>query len=766
MRENKHRIRHIKSLKLLGLIAFISLASCRNTKYLKPNEVLYTGSKINVQSEKKDRKAKALSKEIVRDLYPKPNKKFLGLRTRLWYYNIAGEVKKDKGLRYWLKNIAGEKPVLLSDVNADAQVSKISANFENKGYFKPDISVKVNEKKKKAEIVYTVSIQYPYIIDKITFPQGDWSLYKAISLTSEKTLIKPGDRYDLDQLKNERERITRELKDVGYFFFNPDHILFKADTAKGNRTVSLSVTVKEEIPYEATYPFKLQNIYVHSNYSLDLEKVVRPGDTSIVEGVHYISRDTLFNPRVIVNSVALKPGNLYTVEDHDLTLNRLTNLGVFKFVNVRFSIPENCEEEDKLDCFVYLTPTFKKSISLELQGVTKSNDFAGPALIAGFRNRNVRRSAQLFVFNFTGAYETQIRNKSSSLHTYELGAETKLFIPRFLTPFNIARHSKAKTPKTQFILGAGIVSRINIFDMSTFKFNYGYTWRETEFKRHELNPVSINYLQLTNTSERFKELLNRNLLLRESFEEQFLIGGTYNFNYNTREDDETRSPIYFNGNIDLSGNMVQLLEKVFLGSAVKKSFGNYSQYARFEADFRYYLRTGEKAVLASRFLSGVGIPYGHSKTLPYIRQFFSGGTNSIRAFPARSLGPGSYRADDSSLGIFNRPGDVKLEFNLEYRFDITRIIKGALFTDAGNVWLIKKNPEFPGGEFNTGKFLKQVAIGAGAGLRLDISFFVLRFDLAIPVKKPHAEDDSISESNTNLFVNKNYILNVAIGYPF
>jgi outer membrane protein insertion porin family len=755
----------------IGLLFIFS--SCNNTRFLKDGEILYKGAKIRIHSKEKIKGKFSLSRDLQKTIYPKTNRRFLGFRNRLWFYNIAGKVnpEKKRTFRYWLKYVAGEPPVLLSSADPETQVNNLKQRLANKGFFKSDVSYSIKKKKKTADIIYSLNIEKPYTIDKITFPTENWGIAKDVRSDSIHSFLKTGNQYDLELLKKERIRIDQELKERGYFYFGPEFILFKVDTSQGNRTVNISVNVKYEIPYEASIIYNINDIFINPDFSLDIVSVIKPGDTIIVDGCKYIPGDTLFKPWTIVKAVAFKKGGTYSGKDHDLTLNRLTNLGVFKFINLRFEPVDTGLQDNLLNVHINLTPTLKKSLRLELQGVSKSNNFAGPAVSISYRNRNLRKGEELFVLSFNAAYESQFSSKTSPLHTYETGIEAQMFIPRIVAPFAFLRRTKARAPRTQFIAGATRISRVNIFDMNTFNGIYGYTWRESVFKKHEFNPFSLSYLKLNNASPIFRQLLDKNLLLRKSFEEQFIVGGTYSYTFDNQEEIEKINHFYMNGKIDLSGNMLNAIETAFQKKNVTGSlFGaNYSQYSKFEADIRHYLKITKKSKLVSRFFAGVGIPYGNSESLPYIKQFFSGGTNSIRAFPARSIGPGSYQPTDNNTGFFDQPGDIKLEGNLEFRFDITTVVKGALFMDAGNVWLIEKNPAFPGGEFDPAKFMQQLAIGVGTGLRFDISYFILRFDLAFPMKTPYKEtnvDLTTNAAGGTLFANKNYILNVAIGYPF
>jgi outer membrane translocation and assembly module TamA len=301
----------------------------------------------------------------------------------------------------------------------------------------------------------------------------------------------------------------------------------------------------------------------------------------------------------------------------------------------------------------------------------------------------------------------------------------------------------------------------------------------TAQQEHELDPFSFSFTKVLSTTDAFRLLLLNNPYLRKSFQEQFIIGSNYGYTYNSQIGSVRRSQYYFNGSIQLSGNTLYLVQSLFSGRRSTEEnpytlFGYaYSQYSRFTVEGRYFYDFTKKSKLAARVFGGVGLPTGNSSTMPYVKQFFSGGSNSIRAFQARSVGPGSYRIPDSLAGkaFLDQSGDIKLEANLEYRFTIISVVKGAFFADAGNVWLSQKNAQYPGGEFILDQFQKQLAVGTGAGLRFDFSFFVLRLDLAFPLRKPYLPDNQRWVINQIDFGNpswrsQNLVLNIAIGYPF
>lgn len=758
------------------LLILCLAASCSTTKYLKEGEELYTGAELKFKTEKKIKNKGDLKGELEDVLKPKPNSSFLGFRYKLYLYNLSYRVKNKK-IKNWLTK-KGEAPVLFSQVQPQTIAEILQNRLFNHGFFKAKVDTNLIREKKTVKVRYLLNVTAPYTIKEVIFPSGNSDLEKGIRAARDSSLLKAGDNYDLDILKQERERIDSRLKNNGFFYFNPEYILFKADTTEGQHLVNIYVSVKKETPEESKKIYSIGDIYLYSDYTLEKDSAYKNGPFKLIKGIHYQLGDTAFKPKTILRSVFLKPGSTYNRNDHNMTLKRLNNLGTFKFVNMRFI--EADTTSDKLNTFIYLTPLPKKSLRLELQAVSKSNNFVGPAFIASLRNRNFMKRAGQLTLNLNSGYETQIGAKTG-FNSYEVGGEVKLSVPRFITPWPIGYESKLYLPKTNFSLGFRFLDRVQFYKINQISFNYGYAWRETSTKEHELNPISFSYVQLNKTTQAFEEVLKSNPVLQRSFEKQFIVGSNYTFTYNSIPKENQRDQYFFRGGIDVSGNLLYTLlyflkdRKATPDQPYKFLSEPFSQYTRTDLEFRYNLKLddpGNKS-LASRIIVGVGLPYGNSATMPYIKQYFSGGPNSLRAFRTRSLGPGLYHAPDSLIGkrFLDQAGDMKLEGNLEYRFTIYKYFKGAVFTDAGNIWLMRRSEGLPGAEFDPSTFYKDIAIGSGVGLRFDISFIVVRLDLATPIRKPYLPEgqrwvvDQIKPGDPS-WRKQNLVLNIAIGYPF
>ncbi|MEO8086014.1 MAG: BamA/TamA family outer membrane protein [Bacteroidota bacterium] len=751
----------------------ICLSACSGLRTLPDGEKLYTGAKVIVVSNEKLRDKGEIKNNVEAVLRPAPNKKFLGNRPKVWIYNITND-KKGKGFKHWLKTKVGEPPVLMSSVKPDITKGLIDAALFNRGIFNSLTESKTEEKEKRGKVIYTVHAHNPYTIKIVNFPSGMDSVSQAITATKDKTILKPGRDYNLEGLRNERKRIDESLKNAGYFYFSADYILFKADTSVADKNVSLTLTLKENIPLENLLVYRINNVSVVNDFML-AENDTMQKDTLTLDGVLFIGNRNI-RPKVILRSVFLKKGEVYSRRNHNITLSRLMGMGTFKFVRVNFASTDTLHP-GYLNAEIQLTPSPRKSIQLELQTISKSNNFLGPALNVAYQNRNSLRGAELLKVNLKGSLETQLTGKEKNVFSYEIGPQVELIIPRIMAPFRLRQPRSIYIPKTKISGSFDYLRRVNFYDLNSLQFQFGYNWKENIKIEHVLNPVSMNYFTVRNKSDEFQNLLLENPFFKRSFEDQFIAGINYAFTFDEQVIPLQKSMFYLHFTTDFAGNTITAYNRIFNGKDANPDRPltiagiPYSQFMRFTVDLRNYFNFSQKQKLVVRLYTGMGYPYGNSSTLPYVKQFFSGGPNSVRAFRINSLGPGITPPNKISNAILRNGGDLKLEGNTEYRFDIYKIVKGAFFVDAGNMWIQKKDTQNIYAGFKRSELISQLAAGSGFGLRFDASFFVLRFDLAFPIRKPWLEPsqrwvlNNIS-AGSSAWRRENLVLNVAIGYPF
>ncbi len=757
----------------LVLSSMSLFTSCSTTKSLESNQQLY--KKSNLEFEDVQQKDSRLSTDGLKSyIVPKPNKKFMGVVPfRLWMYNLAGDSVPKKGFRHWLKTKVGEAPVQYKSYYTETSERELGNEMKNMGYFKNTISSEVIEKGQKVTLDYSIKPGIPTKVDTLIYPSISDSITKYLADFRQKTLIHNDDYYDLDVLKNERKRLSDQLKDFGFFYASPDIFLFKADTihAKDNG-IKLNMEIKKNTAPVVKNIYHIGKVYVH--HDPENEQEILP-DSLFDDGIyHYFDGEPSVQSRVLNRCIFFKTGDIYKEKNYKLTLNKLMNLRVYKYLNIRF-IPDSSSQTPVLDANLYLNSAMPKSVSAEFQAVSKSNGYMGPGISLSYQERNLNRSATTFKAELTSSYEAQFGKQGQSSNVFELGANIGFTFPRLLVPFldDYARIPRKYSPKTKASVGYSFSGRNRVYDFNSLDLTYGYVWHESKTKTHELSIPFISYTYI-NPHADWSYIYN---FIDEDLEEQLIMGLDYTFTYNDQNVKKVAINTYFNGSVEVAGNTLSLLESAFTKDSPDKGATilgiAYSQYVKFYTDLRFYHPLSSDSKLVSRLAFGLGIPYGNSRYIPYNKQFYSGGVSSIRAFEYQSLGPGTFMPADSissDIGI-DQAGDIKLEANLEYRFGISGYLKGAMFMDAGNVWLLKDIEELPGGKFYFKEFYKQIAVGTGVGLRLDAGFFVLRLDVAFPIRTPYEVDGKNWMFNDiNLFKSSwrkdNLVYNIAFGYPF
>ncbi len=749
------------------------ITSCSSTKGLSSKEYLYKKSNLEIKDVKqKDNRLSA--EELSEYLVPTPNKKFLGLfRFRLWMYNLAGDSVPDKGFRNWMKNKIGEPPVLYKSYYEETSKRELGNALKNYGYFENDIESEVIKHGKKAIINYVVKPGQVTCVDTLIYPEVTDTLTKYIADAQALSLIRKNDFYDLGMLKKERERLSNRLKNEGFFYASPDIFLFRADTIHVDKyRVKLTMSIKKSVPENSKKIYNIGDIHVFH----DPENEQTGLTDSIFDGgiYHWFDENPSVKTKVLNRCVFFATGDVYNDLNYKTTLQKLTNLHVYRFLNVRFD-QDSSLMEPVLDANIYLNSAMPKSLSLEMQGISKSNDFVGPGISLTYFERNLKSTATTFKFELSSSFESQFSKGSQGNNAYEFGADVEFTFPRLLIPFvdDYNKIPRKYEPKSRLSFGYNFSGRSKTYDMNSLDVNWGYIWHESKSKTHELRVPFITYLHIKPQAD-WSYIQN---FVENDIDEELIIGTNYTFTYNDLYVKKSGVNTYFNGSIELAGNTLSLGEIIFNKDRPDKDAKilgmAYSQYARFYTDLRFYYAFSQKHKLVTRLAMGLAIPYGNSDNVPYNKQFYSGGVSSIRAFPYESIGPGSYvPADTISDNIaIDQAGDIKLEANIEYRFGIAGYLKGALFMDAGNVWLLNEDGRFPGGEFKNSDFYKQIAMGTGFGLRLDASFFVVRFDIAFPLRTPWKVDGkNWVGSDINLFKSSwrkdNLVYNLAFGYPF
>ncbi len=753
----------MKAYPWAAIFCALLLSACTGMKYATEEKPLFTGYTVKWTDPPVQDK-KTITRELEALVKPAPNRSIFGLRPTVALHNSVKEPKKTKSFANLLRNKIGSAPVYMPDVPVADINAAIVNRLNNHGYFAAESDFTIARNKRKATVTFTANAGTPHRIRNIAYGDSVDVLNRQVASARKKSDIKTNDLYDLGVLKVERLRVAGHVRNRGWWLLRDDDLEFTADTSVGNHLLDLGLRVKPGTEKKVRRKYVIGDIYVHGAY----DALLQPNDTIMVDSLHYVNTFNSYRPSTITRGVFLRKGKHYSERTEDNTVRYLSSYGVFKGVNVQYT--EDSLTPGVLKADVLLSPMKRWTLFTELNGIAKSNNFVGPGLRTGFKDRNLFRGAETFTADLNGRFETQVAGAQKGTNAYELGAKTALSFPR-IVPFNFFRTARASVPTTRIELGYGLFRRINLYGLESFNTSLSYNWRQNQRLWHELNVIDVSYNKLYYSSDDFTAFLNENPAIQRSFQQQFIVGTGYTFTIASKHDKYLQGWVLASLGVDESGNLTSAILRAS-GPRPEdgyKLFGTtFSQYVRFRPEIRYYQPLGPRgAQLASRVQVNFGLPYGNSEVLPYVKQFFSGGTNSLRAFRARSVGPGSYVPVDNSAVLTDQTGDIKFEVNSEYRFTIAGYFKGALFADAGNIWLVNPDPKRPGGEFRWPDALNELAMGAGFGLRFDPQVIVVRLDLATPLRDPSLpKGDRWVFDDLKPRIFDNVVFNIAIGYPF
>jgi outer membrane protein assembly factor BamA len=756
----------------LLLLAVLVLGSCSNTRFLTGDQLLYTGKKEVIISSGKFNNPKA--RQTIESVTSfKPNNALAGKRVLppggLWIYHYW---KPDTGRKQpgWFFRTFSTEPVLVSAVNPEARSQKLESELFSKGFFRARVWASIDTSRRnprKAGITYYIEPDQPFRYQTISFAPPVDAVDSLINGFQEELVLKPQDVFDLTTIKSETRKIAALLQEEGYFYFNPGHVKWTADTTPTPYQIDLRIGKNTDISENAGRKYAIDEVTVRITGDTDAPDDEQPADTILYNGIRIISTHEVLKPPVIARAVYFKKGDWYSVAKQQQTIQHLNSYGIFKYLNLQF-MRDPDSLKNQLDLLLDMTTMKDINLDLEANVVTKSTGFSGPGFVATLAHGNLARGANKLQLKLNGGFEWQWgNNASSSLGTlsYNVGLSSSIILPKMLKPFRLFNTSRFTLPQTSMTLGVEFLNKIQYYRMSSINLGLAYQWKRSQQITHIYYPLFFNSITLLETTPEFDSILTANPYIRKSFEEQFIAGMKYDFIF---DNNLTKPPhgFYFQAGIGTSGNLIDLVKRATSGEAERpySVLGNvYSQFLKFSTDIRYYRNIRDHSI-AFRLYAGLGIPYSNSVVMPYVEQFYSGGSNSIRAFVARSVGPGSLPPDETS-DIIDQTGDIRLEGNLEYRFRLSKVLHGALFLDAGNVWLLNPDETRPGAEFHFNTFTDQLAVGTGIGFRFDFNFFILRTDFGIPMRRPYATDDSNwIGSITEMW--DDMVFNLAIGYPF
>ena len=717
--------RNFAAMKRYSYIPFSILlltTACSTGKYVREGE--YILDKVAVVSDQSDYNASPLSQYVRQKEKPK--------------------------LFSLFRNPFSRKPVIYDTLQARLSCQDLMTAMQNEGYMNAGVSLYTETKGKKLKATYLLHPGQPFLIGKVNYDIQDEGILQLLHLDQPANQqIKPGMRFTVETLDNERKRISSLLSDNGYFRFNKDFIHFTADTIMGRKDIALTLQLRK---------------YKPNNNSPE------------VDHTRYLIRDVLFQSndsdrihlrkQVLLNATAIKEGRPYDASALQRTYNNFARLQAVKYTNIKFAeVPDT----NLLDCHIQISTNKPSTISFQPEGTNTAGDLGAAASIT-YTNRNLFHGSEQLSIEFRGAYEaiTGLEGYQDQNYT-EFSVETKLVFPRFLAPFLSKSFRRRQTASSEWAVSWDFQNRPE-FHRRVFSSAWRYRWSEP---KHHLNYrfdlLDLNYVYMPWISSTFKRdyldnAENRNAILRYNYEDIFIMKTGFTVSY-TDGVDAVRA------NFESAGNLLNGVSKGFgfkTNSQGQHTLFNiaYAQYVKFDFDYTHLFQFDKRNALALHAGLGVAYPYGNSTVLPFEKRYFSGGANSVRGWSVRELGPGKFKGTDGRIDFINQTGDVKLDLNAEYRSSLFWKLQGALFIDAGNIWTLRNYAEQPGGQFKFTEFYKQIAASYGMGLRLNFDYFILRFDVGMKAINPAYESEKEHWSIIHPKLSRDFDFHFAVGLPF
>lgn len=764
--EAKYKLLLMLSRALSSLLAILLMAciqSCQPTRYVAPETHLLTKSVIHLNENKVDA-TEVTSEDLILVLKQKPNRKILGhINFHLGVWNYAnGKKKQDRKFVKFLKTEIGEAPVIYEPALQEANRKQIEHYMHNHGHFNAKVEVLPWYDSKEVEVHYYVNSGPPYILRKVGYSFENDSLRLEFTDPKDKNLtrskLQGGTVYNTDKLTQERDRLTQSIKDLGYFSFEKIHILYDVDTNIAgnyfdlmirfrNQRINEKINGKDSLMTKPHLRHKIARVDINQNYE-SLRRNMKL-DTLIYEPYSfiYLNRPYVRAARLSRN-IFLRPEDYYSMSKTQYTYDRINALNNYRFIDIRFEPIESHKNLPELEMKINLNKSKKQAMTLETVGTNRSGNL-GIATSVNYKNKNLFRGAEQFDWKVYGGVEWQ--NTSSTIegdgstiinktpiNTYEYGSQITLTIPDFLLRNPNKDLPRIKEPKTNISLAIDKQGRPQ-YDRNLINTSYQWTMRLRPQDQLTIAPIDISVIQLNKSAEFANQLRQtKNALLINSYKNHIIPAGRITYLNSTQDlSNSMLNYHYYRTSFETAGNLLRLVSKPI---GLTEKDGSYlidtiafAQYLKFDFEFRKYFILTRTSKSVVRFFYGSGIPLANRAALPFERSFFSGGSNGIRAWQSRGLGPGNV-SDTSTYGI-DQVGELQLELNLEYRFKIIKQFEGAVFSDFGNIWFFS-DPDRPEANFRFDSFWRGIAVAPGVGLRLNLDFFVIRLDAGLQLKDP------------------------------
>ncbi len=727
--------------------------------HLNKEEYLLKKNKVLLTDNKELDKA-----NLARYIRQKPNSGyFFGTwKLKLQWKNIWYRKKKGK-----------PRPAVILDTNAiKRSVKQLNIYLQNQGYYNSSITTNVRRTRilgvpawetKKAVVTYQVTAGEPFVIDSTASEVTEDNLQKVHQASIGASEVKLGSPLEVDALQRERVRITQEFKNNGYYDFTEKYVQFNVDTTSAKDQTVVSTVIKQPANKSGTHNrYYIRDIYVQTDFKLNASSNLLTDTIEYEPHVFFLSKGvSKFKPSPIYKALFIKPQDCYAINQYKTTYKRLVSLQMFGLIDIDYEkvTPEDSTETIReLDVHIRLSPSKKMALSAELTGTFREGFGANGAI--SFSNKNPFGGSEIIEFSIAGGFENLTAASSDGkIIGANVGPRLALTFPSFLF-FKKLNGSLAKNafPKTTASTLFNFQKRID-FTRYLAKAYLRYEWNEGKFKKHEINLLDFGFSFITKDSPILSQLDSLPLSDQFRFQDNIIAGVRYKFTYNNQRKKGVKHPMFLIARGSLIG-LSSLFSKAFgvekrdLNDAISLFNVRYSNFIKVDFDYRYYLHLNQDNIIVFRAFAGAAFILDQSSVVPFGELYFVGGANSVRGWQQRTLGPGAFVDEEN---FFDRLGESKFETNAEYRFPVTKVIKGALFVDAGNVWNFREDGDPSNFSFTT--FYEQLAVSPGLGIRFDFDFFLFRIDMAYPIKQPYLSGFSNFKKNIPNW-------NFGIGYPF
>ena len=781
----------------LMLVVLVGLPSCSLKRNLQEGQSII--KKNTVKIDPRTSKEKALIPDLEVYIAPQKNKSFM--KMNVWLYN-----QHETKFKRTLKKVSDKPPSYFDEARIAQSARKMTAFLHNKGYFGATVDYSYAPKKRnpyKTHVTYTASLTKPYFINEVVYDIENKEIESL--LMPYMRGIRAGRQYDYYVMSNVRDRITEFLKNNGYYMFSADYVFFEIDSSFQDQTLKVTLNIKPNYLlkssnkhiFDELYDKKyfINDISIQPFYSKLRQDSTLHADTLTMPRVSYNNlSDTVYfqmvetgdkkyiRNRALLPNIYIEPGDLYGQENTRLARSNLMRLSAIGSASILFdTIPcahyADTSDVRWLDGSIILEQGIKRSLSLDAEATTDNDGAFGTALGVSWSNRNFFRGSEMLTIRLKGAMEIQktfgVTDEKKTLGIFNAldgGMQATLSFPRFLAPVSPYRFPRFYRPSTDINVGYNYQKRSN-YERHLFLGSFGYRWKPEQKISHSLTVMDVNLVKIDKVPSFDSVILSyHSRRLYEQYSDHFIMALNYTISYSTQEIGRKRNFSYFRVSAESCGNLLYSVNSLFHSPKTGDGMNDYytlfniryAQYLKGYFEFRrYQYINAAKDHIVARFFAGMGTPYGNALSLPFEKSFYGGGTNDLRGFQINSVGPGGYVAPPEMK--YERSGDIKLEANGEYRFTMSGMLKGALFTDVGNVWLLKEDQDFQNGHFRFEDFYKQLYWDAGFGIRFDIDILLVRLDLGLPLYNPGHRTDRWVVKNTKF---SSIVWNFGIGYPF